>query len=223
VKRFQRAAGLVPDGVVGPLTRAALVQRSEQVAAEVLRYGDRGPAVAELQRALGLPADGIFGKQTRRAVRQLQRDAGLTVDGIVGPATREALAQRDRAVDDDPEPVDGGGLEAAGEGVDARLAGALALAKRMGLELVSAHRPGATIAASGNRSDHAFLPSRAIDLAGSEDEMRRYARAVAGMAGVETVIYSPLGIWLAGRGWGEIRTSATYDEHLGHVHVDTFS
>ena len=47
--------------------------------------------VAALQRALGVPADGIHGRKTRRAVRAFQRAHGLVVDGIAGPQTRRAL------------------------------------------------------------------------------------------------------------------------------------
>ena len=57
----------------------------------MLRMGSRGPAVTELQRMLGIPADGVFGRQTRRAVRAYQAAHGLEVDGIVGPITRGAL------------------------------------------------------------------------------------------------------------------------------------
>ena len=51
----------------------------------------RGSGVAALQRALGIPADGIYGPQTRRAVRSFQRAHGLVVDGIAGPQTLGAL------------------------------------------------------------------------------------------------------------------------------------
>jgi hypothetical protein len=48
-------------------------------------------SVAAVQEALGIPADGIAGPQTRRAVKQFQRRNGLAVDGIVGPQTLAAL------------------------------------------------------------------------------------------------------------------------------------
>ena len=54
----------------------------------------RGDDVATLQRALGFsPArvDGIFGKDTDRAVRAFQQQAGMTVDGRVGQDTLQAL------------------------------------------------------------------------------------------------------------------------------------
>ena len=50
-----------------------------------------GDAVARLQSALHLSADGDFGPETEAAVRRLQERHGLTVDGVVGPATWSVL------------------------------------------------------------------------------------------------------------------------------------
>lgn len=58
-----------------------------------LRVGSRGEAVADVQRRLGLKADGIFGPATQRAVMEFQRGMGLTADGVVGPITSAALYQ----------------------------------------------------------------------------------------------------------------------------------
>lgn len=66
----------------------------------VLRRGDRGESVCELQEQLVLvgyldgEADGIFGNATHAAVIRFQKDAGLAVDGIVGHSTWNALAQK---------------------------------------------------------------------------------------------------------------------------------
>lgn len=62
----------------------------------VLRYGHRGADVARLQgllTAAGYPLeqDGIFGRQTREAVRAYQAAHGLTVDGMVGQQTWTSL------------------------------------------------------------------------------------------------------------------------------------
>jgi cell wall-associated NlpC family hydrolase len=62
-----------------------------EAAAKPLKKGSKGPRVRKAQRWLGIHADGIFGKGTRRAVKAFQRRHGLTADGIIGPATWAAL------------------------------------------------------------------------------------------------------------------------------------
>ena len=54
-----------------------------------------GVSVAAIQRALGVPADGVYGRRTRAAVRRFQRRHGLPVDGIAGPETLGALGLAD--------------------------------------------------------------------------------------------------------------------------------
>lgn len=56
-----------------------------------LNIGSQGEAVRQVQIALGIPATGYYGTQTKNAVRQFQASNGLTTDGIVGSATRQAL------------------------------------------------------------------------------------------------------------------------------------
>jgi hypothetical protein len=62
----------------------------------VLRRGDRGDTVLQLQRLLAargaaLVADAEFGPRTERAVKTFQESRGLAADGIVGPRTWTAL------------------------------------------------------------------------------------------------------------------------------------
>ncbi len=59
----------------------------------VLRRGSRGDGVAMMQEALGLEADGIFGRGTERALITWQMDNGLTPDGVAGPLTFEKLLE----------------------------------------------------------------------------------------------------------------------------------
>jgi N-acetylmuramoyl-L-alanine amidase len=55
------------------------------------KVGSRGEVVRQIQKALNLYPDGIFGALTEERVKQFQTDNGLKVDGIVGPATLAKL------------------------------------------------------------------------------------------------------------------------------------
>ena len=55
------------------------------------KRGSRGEMVRQIQKALHLLADGIFGSQTEEAVKNFQMMKGLKADGIVGPATLAKL------------------------------------------------------------------------------------------------------------------------------------
>ena len=82
-----RAAQDAQAGEIADLDAAALVRR-----------GDRGTGVAELQDRLAElgydvgPVDGIFGKMTEAAVVGFQGEYRLDADGVVGVITKGAIA-----------------------------------------------------------------------------------------------------------------------------------
>ena len=57
----------------------------------VFKKGSRGDKVKQIQIALGLKADGIFGVQTENVVKKFQKEHGLYVDGVVGKKTLDLL------------------------------------------------------------------------------------------------------------------------------------
>jgi N-acetylmuramoyl-L-alanine amidase len=65
----------------------------------LIREGDAGPAVRDVQRRLkrvaapDLSVDATFGARTLEAVRRFQRERGLDADGIVGPHTWRELVE----------------------------------------------------------------------------------------------------------------------------------
>jgi peptidoglycan hydrolase-like protein with peptidoglycan-binding domain len=78
-------------GAGGALAAGGDGQKLAPARVALLKKGSHGQVVAELQRRLGVRADGAFGPRTRAAVRRFQRRHGLAPDGIVGPLTAGAL------------------------------------------------------------------------------------------------------------------------------------
>lgn len=83
VINFQNKNGLKTDGEVGVKTWSKLHP--------ILKEGDSGWRVVEVQFEVGVEADFAFGPKTKAAVKKYQKAAGLAADGIVGPNTYTAM------------------------------------------------------------------------------------------------------------------------------------
>jgi peptidoglycan hydrolase-like protein with peptidoglycan-binding domain len=111
-------AGLVVDGIFGPLTAAAVknFQASRHILVDgkvgnqtwplliiQVQRGSTGPAVSAVQHNLrfaygftSLAVDGIFGPMTQAAVQSFQAHFKIGVDGIVGPVTWNTLVVHEK-------------------------------------------------------------------------------------------------------------------------------
>jgi peptidoglycan hydrolase-like protein with peptidoglycan-binding domain len=58
---------------------------------KTLRQGAKGDDVRQLQQAIGVTADGVFGPKTAAALKAYQSAHGLTADGVAGPQTWGAI------------------------------------------------------------------------------------------------------------------------------------
>ncbi|MEB3269332.1 MAG: peptidoglycan-binding protein [Leptolyngbya sp.] len=92
VKTFQRYAGVLVDGIVGPRTRSLLSARPLKLTYPNLQGADVTALQKALTRAgLAVTIDGVFGPSTDWAVKQFQTRHYLLADGIVGPRTYAKL------------------------------------------------------------------------------------------------------------------------------------
>ena len=81
----QQRYGVAMQALTGDIPPRAAISTT-------LRQGSRGDAVKQMQRKLGIAADGVFGPGTAKAVKAWQAKNGLTADGIMGPKSLEVLS-----------------------------------------------------------------------------------------------------------------------------------
>jgi peptidoglycan hydrolase-like protein with peptidoglycan-binding domain len=101
VKAYQQARGLAVDGVAGSGTMGKISQETQDISgptspgttSAVLRKGDEGDAVKQMQQALKAQGyftgevTGYFGAITESALMAYQTAAGLAPDGVAGATT----------------------------------------------------------------------------------------------------------------------------------------
>ena len=96
LKKIITVCMLVFCAIIGVAT-ISTNQHVQTAQAVVLKVGNRGTTVKKMQQKLKNwgyykgSVDGIFGNQTKEAVKYFQRRNGLVVDGIAGPKTLSAM------------------------------------------------------------------------------------------------------------------------------------
>jgi hypothetical protein len=131
---------------------AAVAQDQTQTSGSSTRAGG---SVVALQKALGIPADGVYGPQTAAAVRTFQRNHGLAVDGVAGPATMSAMGISGSAA---PSAPSGAGTSGAPSATLAKIA-----------QCESGGDPTAVSASGTYRGKYQFSRETWADLGGSGD------------------------------------------------------
>ena len=103
IKEFQKRSGLETDGILGPITKAALtngknsyINSQDQEKLDILNL-NKSQETIEIQEKLAKlniytgDIDGVFGFQTMVSLKEFQKKAGLKMDGVYGPNTKAAL------------------------------------------------------------------------------------------------------------------------------------
>ena len=101
VLKFQKMNKLTEDGKIGKETREMLY--SSDAVANAYSYGEKSDEILSYQKKLKTlgylttEPDGVFGADTKAAVKRFQEANGLIADGWIGPLTATALSSDDAA------------------------------------------------------------------------------------------------------------------------------
>src|SRR3954470_16709670 len=94
-RRFRNRGGALAALTLASLALLVATATAAAAPPRALKKGSRNGYVEVVQRVVGAPVDGIFGRGTRRAVVRFQRRHGLTADGVVGPTTWAVVKRLD--------------------------------------------------------------------------------------------------------------------------------
>ena len=87
-------ASAAPSAVSAPAAASVSSATTATTFSGLVKRGHRGSLVKQVQRKVGVSADGIFGPMTQSAVKRYQKRNGLVADGIVGPRTGTKMGLR---------------------------------------------------------------------------------------------------------------------------------
>jgi peptidoglycan hydrolase-like protein with peptidoglycan-binding domain len=137
------------------LAGVAALEASSPEPAVAAVVKSRGGDVRKLQRAIGVPTDGVFGPHTERALKRWQRSHGLVADGIAGPSTRAALGIGSGPV---LKPRGGGSHRARRSGHRSGGGGVRALQRKIGVPADGVFGPGTEAALKRWQAAHGLVP-----------------------------------------------------------------
>ncbi|MBD3881291.1 peptidoglycan-binding protein [Phormidium tenue FACHB-886] len=97
-------SGFIWKGLLSVMAIASVLSIAPKASADLF-FGNTGSDVRNLQTALGISADGVYGRETELAVIRYQRSCGLQVDGIAGDDTLSSIASGTCIADGDFRPI----------------------------------------------------------------------------------------------------------------------
>lgn len=144
-------------GAVAVGVAAATLSQTDRADA-LIRYGDTGTGVRQLQEQLGIRTDGIYGSATQSSVIAFQKRNNLLADGVAGPATLSALGLPAYLAAGGGTSSGGGGTPGSGGG-EVPVSGSAYVTARIGLNIRSGPA-GAVIGGLGYGERVALTGSR---------------------------------------------------------------